>query len=479
MTVLAESLTTSAAFEDAAVHIFVGPTLSEQEALEVVPGAVVHPPVAHGDLLTLDVRPGDVVVIIDGYYHQRAPVRHKEILHLVDQGVRVIGCASMGALRAAELAAVGMIGYGRVFEMYAGGEIDADDEVAIAHLRVNSFEARNVPLVNVRSAAAAAIAAGALLPAQGEAVVAAARSLHYTDRSWRQVFRVLAASAGPDVGVALTTFLVEHPEAGDLKRCDALRTLADLPEIIATTAPSVPGHWRNRHLYQWLPEFTGGDLGAGATETGADPDGADGTLVSDADVLRHEQVYGIDFPARWRTFAVGEASRAPGITSNPSHQAVAREVFGRSGAIEAVLSTGNPFLTPLERADLPDDEALIRTLVRCFVPPRGLYDVLARMSLPANADDIRATIRQAKALNDQVLWRNRIRLVERLSPARLQRHLEGLWGVPTGDETLLLAAAQDRGLPSIAEAIATVRPYFLRDDALSRGSMAARWGVPS
>jgi len=78
-----------------------------------------------------------------------------------------------------------------------------------------------------------------------------------------------------------------------------------------------------------------------------------------------------------------------------------------------------------------------------------------------------------------VLWRNRIRLVERLSPERLQRHLEGLWGVPTGNEELLLAAAQDRGLPSIAEAIAAVRPYFLRDDATTRGSMADKWGVTS
>ena len=69
--------------------------------------------------------------------------------------------------------------------------------------------------------------------------------------------------------------------------------------------------------------------------------------------------------------------------------------------------------------------------------------------------------------------------MERLSPERLQRHLEGLWGVATGDDELLLAAAQDRGLPSIAEAIAAVRPYFLRDNALTSGSMADKWGVTS
>ena len=458
--------------DGAAVHIFAGPTLSAQDALAVIPGALVHPPVAHGDLLTLDARPGDVVVIVDGYYHQRAPVRHKELLHLIARGVRVVGCASMGALRAAELAAVGMIGYGRVFEMYAGGEIDADDEVAIAHLVGNSFEARNVPLVNVRFAAGCAVSAGAVSPAQGQAIVAAARSLHYTDRSWRAVSAVLTESGGPELVAVLTAFLRQHPEAADLKRSDALRTLTDLPEILSAATVPVPDHWHNRHLYSWLPEFAGRHC--------EDGQGENSQLVSAADVIRHEQVYGADFPEIWRAFAVGEASRAPGIASNMAQEIdVAREVLARAGAIEAVQSAGNPFLTRQEHADLPPGEALVRTLVRCYVPPRGLHDVLARVPSPANIDEVCSTIRQARALNDQVLWRNRIRLVERLSPERLQRHLEGLWGVATGDDELLLAAAQDRGLPSIAEAIAAVRPYFLRDNALTSGSMADKWGVTS
>ena len=67
-------------------HIFVGPTLAGQDVLDILPGAVVHPPVAHGDLLRLDLVLGDVVVIVDGYYHQSAPVRHKEILALLAEG---------------------------------------------------------------------------------------------------------------------------------------------------------------------------------------------------------------------------------------------------------------------------------------------------------------------------------------------------------------------------------------------------------
>ena len=36
----------------------------------------------------------------------------------------------MGALRAAETRAHGMIGIGQIFEWYASGEIEGDDEVA-------------------------------------------------------------------------------------------------------------------------------------------------------------------------------------------------------------------------------------------------------------------------------------------------------------------------------------------------------------
>src|SRR5690625_6704467 len=53
-------------------------SLVADEVMEYLPEAVVHPPVAHGDLLRLEPVAGDVMVIIDGYYHQAAPVRSEE-----------------------------------------------------------------------------------------------------------------------------------------------------------------------------------------------------------------------------------------------------------------------------------------------------------------------------------------------------------------------------------------------------------------
>ncbi|MGW6513723.1 TfuA-like protein, partial [Streptomyces niveus] len=107
------------------VHVYSGPTVPAVRVREVVPGAVTHPPVRHGDLMRLGAGPGDTVLIIDGLWHQSAPVRHKEILALLADGVAVVGAASMGALRAAELTPYGMVGVGRIFEDFRSGALDA------------------------------------------------------------------------------------------------------------------------------------------------------------------------------------------------------------------------------------------------------------------------------------------------------------------------------------------------------------------
>ncbi|MFI1400750.1 TfuA-like protein [Streptomyces sp. NPDC020681] len=55
-------------------------------------------------------------------------MRHKEILA---RGVRVIGAGSIGALQAAELYPLSMVGAGCVFEAYVHGDLDGDDEVVV------------------------------------------------------------------------------------------------------------------------------------------------------------------------------------------------------------------------------------------------------------------------------------------------------------------------------------------------------------
>lgn len=448
------------------VHVFVGPTLTDDEVRAHRGDAIVHSPVEHGDLLALDVSAGDVVVIVDGYYHQRAPVRHKEILHLIDQGVRVIGCASMGALRAAELWPCGMVGRGHIFAMYVDGTIDADDEVAVAHLRGQGYEARNVPSVNIRHACAKAAEAGVIDSDTASQVIAAARDLHYTERSWRNVRLALAhrtESAPSDTSdpvSALVEYLQDRPDVADLKRTDALETLDAIDEIVAEANDyDALGHWHNPHVYNWLPEFSG-----------LESPGANG--VSDGDVLRYRQVFEADFPARWQDFVLAEAAAALGDSAPPEPARIAAETFRRIGALDLVTSE-NPFV---EIADHDTDELLVRTLVRSYQAPRGVHDVVRGVAACPDTAQVREQICAARKINDTVLWRGKVRLVERLAHQRLRQHLAATWQV-ADEEAALLAAARDRGIASIDEAVSMIRPYFLLDDARTGNGIAERWSV--
>jgi hypothetical protein len=97
--------------------VFVGPTVPIPDARAVL-DAVYLPPVQQGDVYRAVVhhRPR-AVGIIDGYFQQVPSVWHKEILWAMAQGVHVFGSASMGALRAAELAPFGMRGVGEILKI--------------------------------------------------------------------------------------------------------------------------------------------------------------------------------------------------------------------------------------------------------------------------------------------------------------------------------------------------------------------------
>ena len=96
------------------IFVFVGPTLGVEEARTIL-DATYLPPASQGDVFRLvathDAR---IVGIIDGHFQEVPSVWHKELLWAMSQGIHVLGAASMGALRAAELAAFGMVGEGRI-----------------------------------------------------------------------------------------------------------------------------------------------------------------------------------------------------------------------------------------------------------------------------------------------------------------------------------------------------------------------------
>ncbi len=92
------------------IIVFLGPSLDQAAAEKILP-AEYHPPAKRGDLLAAVQDGATIIGLIDGVFHQESAVAHREILTAIKKGVRVVGASSMGALRAAEMDTLGMVGY--------------------------------------------------------------------------------------------------------------------------------------------------------------------------------------------------------------------------------------------------------------------------------------------------------------------------------------------------------------------------------
>ncbi|PJG51264.1 hypothetical protein CVM73_32120 [Bradyrhizobium forestalis] len=175
------------------VYVFLGPSLSLDRARTIL-DATYLAPIQQGDLARLLTRRPRYVGIIDGYFETVPAVWHKEILLALSQGVHVFGASSMGALRAAELHAFGMVGVGQIYEWFSGDVIVADDEVAVRHGPAElGYLPLSQSLVDIRDCCAIARAEGVLNPALADRIVSAARSLPFWERTWGSV-----AAAVPD-----------------------------------------------------------------------------------------------------------------------------------------------------------------------------------------------------------------------------------------------------------------------------------------
>ncbi|NLP96247.1 hypothetical protein HGO75_07940 [Mycobacterium tuberculosis] len=167
------------------IVVTAGPTISAADIRSVVPDAEVAPPIAFGQALSYDLRSGDTLLIVDGLFFQQPSVRHKELLTLMADGVRVVGSSSMGALRAAELHPFGMEGYGWVFESYRDGVLEADDEVGVVHGDADDgYPVFVDALVNMRHTLARAVATGVVCSELAERIIETARATPFTMRTW-------------------------------------------------------------------------------------------------------------------------------------------------------------------------------------------------------------------------------------------------------------------------------------------------------
>jgi len=214
--------------------VFLGPTLPREEAQAVLDG-IYLPPARQGSVVSAVRRfaPG-AILIVDGAFQSEPAVRHKEILWAMSMGVPVIGAASMGALRAAELFPH-MVGVGLIYRWYRRFPFAPDDAVAVVHgpPEVNCAPLTRA-LVDLRRTIRAAARRGLIPEDLGISLEIAAARLNFRDRTME---RLLAEVSLPvrecgleELRLRLQSALVEQ------KKLDALQAL----RVLRRGVPAAP-----------------------------------------------------------------------------------------------------------------------------------------------------------------------------------------------------------------------------------------------
>lgn len=138
---------------------YLGPSLPLAKAREILPNAIYRPPAKQGDIVSdvVNLEPNRII-LLDGSFRENLSVWHKEICWALQYPhlKAIYGAASMGALRAAELDYMGMVGIGRIYEWYRDSVTEDDSEVALSYATREGpggpfYYPLTVPLVEIRA----------------------------------------------------------------------------------------------------------------------------------------------------------------------------------------------------------------------------------------------------------------------------------------------------------------------------------------
>jgi hypothetical protein len=313
------------------VYVFTGPTISPREAGSEL-NAVYLPPAAEGDVHRVSLKHPQAIGIIDGYFQSMPTVRHKEILWAMSRGIHVFGSASIGALRAAELAAFGMEGVGTIFEFYRDGILEDDDEVAIAHGPAEAgFPAGSEAMINIRQTLRKAERLGVISPEVRADLEKMGKKLFYPDRSYPVLLRCAFECGMPEA--ELVRFQAWLPEGQrNQKREDALTMLRLMRRRLAEGLEPKTVSYCFAHTAMW--ESAWRQCGDVRLESNGQPSVADLTPILDELKLEGEQYKQHSLLALQRFFAIREAERW-GMSVSNEHRRQTEIVFRRErGLVE-------------------------------------------------------------------------------------------------------------------------------------------------
>ncbi|HEY0464651.1 MAG TPA: TfuA-like protein [Polyangiaceae bacterium] len=316
--------------------VFAGPTITDKELAEL--GAFdVRGPAKRGDVYLACAGQPRAIAIIDGYFDQTPSVWHKEILWALTLGIKVYGGSSLGALRAAELAAQGMRGVGQIFSQLLRGEIVADDEVAVAHASAeHGYRASSEALVNIRCTLSNASQQSVLSDAGRAALEKLARSTWYPDRNYPDLLRH-AGSLGVVASAELDALAAWLPKGRvDLKKQDARLLMEVIRAQWAEPAPTPSFSFELTDA--WLRLCSTLDRRSTAIQTSAANDGAWPAAVLRAVAMVDARAKKTQLSAREVNTAVEAFRREKGLLSEEAFDTWANQHFADDAALRRFFS---------------------------------------------------------------------------------------------------------------------------------------------
>jgi len=237
--------------------IFAGPSFGANiERLRgKYPSIAFRGPAARGDILQAVQDGARAIGIVDGYFGEMPSVWHKEILYALQRDVVVVGGASMGALRAAECSAFGMVGLGSIYEDYADGRLVDDEAVALVHAPEElGWLPLSIPWVDFQPTIDVLYRKGALSLGEHKMLLLAGRSVHFSERTYPKVVEGCTFSSA---GRAKEILRLIRAGKIERKRLDAELVLQHLQEVEFGTRERDWGFAATSHWEHLRAEVTG------------------------------------------------------------------------------------------------------------------------------------------------------------------------------------------------------------------------------
>lgn len=227
------------------VVVFAGPSLSRKKT-PAASGEIYLPPAARGDIYQAAQSRPLAICLVDGYFERVPSVWHKEILWAMSEGIHVFGSASLGALRAAELEAFGMVGVGRIFESFRDEDLEDDDEVAVLHGPAElGYPPVTDAMVNIRATLHRAANAGVIGNDTCARLEQLGKAQFFHDRSFARLIAQASMLSLPQSDLAALELWLPGNKV-DQKREDAELMLRVMREHL----DSYPGPKQVRYRFQ-------------------------------------------------------------------------------------------------------------------------------------------------------------------------------------------------------------------------------------